>query len=62
MREWMDEPQDERPVIAVCEECGQDIHGEDSTHYGDTFYDLPSLGCVHEDCLMEYLQQFKKGL
>ena len=60
MREWLSEPIDDRPVIAICEQCGQDIHGETSTNYGDEYYLID--GCyLHEDCLMDWMRQYKHG-
>ena len=58
--ERIEPPDDDRPVIAVCEECGNDIYGESESEYGDDYFDIPSYGCIHEDCIMEFLRQFKK--
>lgn len=58
MREWILPPEEERPVICQCEECGGDIHGGTSTRYGDEHYDFGMLGCVHVDCLRDWARQF----
>ena len=53
--------EDRRPIIAVCEVCGQEIHGETFSEYGDEYYDISGYGCIHEDCARDWLQQFKHG-
>ena len=56
--ERIEPPEDDKPVIAVCEVCGGDIHGETALEYGDEYYLID--GCyIHEDCIKEWLQQFK---
>lgn len=56
MREWMNEPRDERPVICQCEQCGEPIHGGNYTHFGDVYYRFDSIA-VHEECVMDYLNE-----
>ena len=63
MREWMNEPEDDRPVIGKCAECGEDIHGETDGYYADKYYDFDWMGeMVCEDCLRSYCDRhFAKG-
>lgn len=63
---WIDMPIvdhyhiDTRPIIDDCPVCGQPFHGEDSTHYGDDGYHLDGY-YIHDDCIKEYLEQYKIG-
>lgn len=56
MREWMAEPQDERPIKCICEQCKQPIRGSTLTHYADTAYYVNEV-YVHEDCITDYLNE-----
>ena len=65
MREWMREPEDERPIIGQCAICGCDIHDESPGYYADKYYDFEWMGelvCDTGNCLQEYCNNhFAKG-
>ena len=48
--------EDQRPVIGKCEWCECDIHGEDSTHYADTYYDIEGT-LVCENCIRVFVDR-----
>lgn len=58
--EWLEPEEDRRPIIAICEQCGQDIRGEDAGNYGDPYYEFEGI-YLHEDCLLDWMRQFKHG-
>lgn len=49
-----------RRAYAQCSECGAELFGEDSLHYGDTSYFLDG-GYICECCIDGYLQTKRRG-
>ena len=60
MREWMREPEEDRPVIDYCPVCHEPFYGESLTQYGDDGYELDGF-FIHSDCIREYMEQYKVG-
>ena len=63
MREWMNEPDDPRPVIGQCAVCGCDIHDECDGYWADEYYSFEWMGdLVCDEDLRAYCDQhFRKG-
>jgi hypothetical protein len=61
MREWMREPEDDRPVVAECCMCGRPIHGSNHSHYGDSYFVI-DFDAICDECVTDYLNQYcRKG-
>ncbi len=52
----MNDQMDNRPVICICEQCGEPIRGSNYTHFGDTYYIIDNCP-IHEECVMDYLNE-----
>lgn len=53
MREFMEEPIDDRPEIAVCEQCGEPIRGESTGYLADDWGEVDGVS-LHRDCVLAY--------
>lgn len=50
----MNDQMDNRPVICICEQCGEPIRGSNYTHFGDVYYVIDNCP-VCENCVQDYL-------
>lgn len=51
---------DIRPRFSVCEQCGEPIRAACAGYYGDDYFEIVPNEQVHEECISDYLKQFKK--
>ena len=59
--QYLNPPEDSRPVIGQCEFCGQNIHGASPGYDADEYGEID--GCmVHRDCVMDFFDKYcRKG-
>ena len=43
----------------LCDMCKSKIYREDSTHYGDDYYELNDM-TICEECISDYLKEHKR--
>ena len=44
---------DKRPIVGICESCGNIIHGQTDDEYGEDYVQIQD-GLVHWDCWDDY--------
>lgn len=49
--------EDDRPIICICEQCGEPIRGSNYTHFGDVYYRVDGVTLHEGACLMDYLNE-----
>ena len=54
--EFLTPPEDERPIVGNCEECGSEIHGETEGYFADEYYEFDGIKLCR-DCLQVYFDK-----